>query len=78
LLNDAAARRRTGDERASGPRPTLLGAGIGEGDRVHHEHWGLGTVVALAGEGDRAEAVVRFDDRGDKRLLLAWAPLSRV
>jgi DNA helicase-2/ATP-dependent DNA helicase PcrA len=78
LLSDAEARRRSSVELASGSRPTLLGTGIESGDRVRHEHWGLGTVMSLAGEGDRAEAVVRFDDRGDKRLLLAWAPLSRA
>ena len=48
------------------------------GDRVRHSHWGEGTVRQVTGEGDRTEAVVAFDQQGDKRLLLAWAPLERV
>jgi hypothetical protein len=35
-------------------------------------------ILELAGEGDKTEAVVNFRDVGEKRLLLAWAPLSRV
>jgi len=48
------------------------------GDRVRHRSWGEGTVVRMVGSGDGAEAVVRFDDRGEKRLLLAWAPLEHA
>ena len=48
------------------------------GDRVRHRQWGDGTIVELTGSGDRAEAIVEFDERGRKRLLLAWAPLERV
>ena len=51
---------------------------VATGDRVRHSHWGEGTVRLVSGEGDRTEAVVAFDRQGDKRLLLAWAPLERV
>jgi DNA helicase-2/ATP-dependent DNA helicase PcrA len=51
---------------------------VATGDRVRHSHWGEGTVRLVSGEGDRTEAVVDFDQQGDKRLLLAWAPLERV
>ena len=51
--------------------------GLQPGDDVVHRAWGDGVVVSVSGEGDRAEAVVQFAAKGEKRLLLAWAPLSR-
>jgi DNA helicase-2/ATP-dependent DNA helicase PcrA len=48
------------------------------GEMVVHDHWGRGTVVTVAGAGDKAEAVVEFDGEGKKTLLLAWAPLRKA
>jgi DNA helicase-2/ATP-dependent DNA helicase PcrA len=52
--------------------------GLKIGDDVRHEKFGDGVIVDIEGAGDKAEAVVRFPDAGEKRLLLAWAPLQRV
>ena len=52
--------------------------GIAVGDDVMHAKWGEGVVLELIGAGDKAEAVVRFPAVGEKRLLLAWAPLKKV
>jgi DNA helicase-2/ATP-dependent DNA helicase PcrA len=46
------------------------------GDDVRHEKFGEGVILDLEGSGDKAEVVVRFRDAGEKRLLLAWAPLE--
>ncbi len=70
--------RRHERESATAPPATLSGAEVGRGDRIRHRQWGLGTVVQVNGAGDRTEAVVRFDEAGEKRLLLAWAPLERA
>jgi DNA helicase-2/ATP-dependent DNA helicase PcrA len=51
--------------------------GLHIGDDVLHEKFGEGVILDLTGEGDKAEAVVRFRDAGEKRLLLAWAPLQK-
>ena len=52
--------------------------GLDVGERVVHGAWGEGIVESVSGEGDRSEAVVRFPSVGEKRLLLAWAPLERA
>jgi DNA helicase-2/ATP-dependent DNA helicase PcrA len=52
--------------------------GLHVGDDVTHEKFGEGVILDVIGEGDKAEAVVRFRDAGEKRLLLAWAPLQRI
>ncbi len=62
-------------------RPATTGAellGLREGDRVVHERWGEGMVLAAQGEGDRAQATVRFHSVGSKTLLLSAAPLRRA
>jgi DNA helicase II / ATP-dependent DNA helicase PcrA len=52
--------------------------GLRVGDDVRHEKFGEGVILDIIGSGDKAEAVVRFPDSGEKRLLLQWAPLTRV
>ena len=47
------------------------------GELVDHGTFGRGFVLELSGVGLRQEAVVRFDEAGDKRLMLAYAPLRR-
>ena len=51
---------------------------VGPGDTVVHERWGEGVVLAVSGAGPDAEATVAFGDVGEKRLLLAYAPLRKV
>ncbi|HEX3947055.1 MAG TPA: 3'-5' exonuclease, partial [Acidimicrobiales bacterium] len=48
------------------------------GDKVVHAHWGDGVVVSTVGEGDKAQAKVRFASVGEKRLLLSATPLKRA
>ncbi len=54
------------------------GAGLRMGDDVMHEKFGEGVILDVIGQGDKAEAVVRFRDAGEKRLLLAWAPMKKI
>jgi DNA helicase-2/ATP-dependent DNA helicase PcrA len=63
-----------------GAKPTTTGAeamGLGGGEIVVHERWGKGVVLNVSGEGDRAQARVRFESVGEKQLLLCAAPLRR-
>ena len=57
---------------------SLSGEEIAVGDRVRHDLWGVGTVMLVTGDGDRAEAEIAFDTVGKKKLLLCWAPLKKV
>ncbi|MGH9138745.1 MAG: 3'-5' exonuclease [Acidimicrobiales bacterium] len=63
------------------PRAQRSGAdrlGLRVGDDVRHAKWGEGIVLDIIGEGEKAEAIIRFPDVGEKRLLLSWAPLQRL
>ncbi len=48
------------------------------GDRVTHDQFGLGTVVAVKGTGANAEATIDFGDEKPKRLLLRYAPVEKL
>lgn len=47
------------------------------GDRVEHKRFGIGLVMSLAGKGASASATVRFDNVGEKKLLLKFARLEK-
>ena len=65
--------------RPAPPRPTRAHElAFKVGDDVRHNVWGEGIVLLVEGDGDKAEAVVRFSTVGEKRLLLSWAPLEKA
>jgi DNA helicase-2/ATP-dependent DNA helicase PcrA len=70
------------DGSASPIREAVMGrpqsVDISAGDTVVHDKWGEGVVVTVNGRGTDAEATVRFEDAGEKHLLLAYAPLRKV
>ncbi|NDG09553.1 MAG: ATP-dependent DNA helicase PcrA, partial [Actinobacteria bacterium] len=62
--------------RATGKQSTSLQLAIG--DRVSHDTFGLGTVISVSGEGEKAEATINFGSYGEKRLLLRYAPVDKL
>ncbi|WP_336705490.1 DNA helicase PcrA [Micrococcus terreus] len=50
---------------------------LSPGDAVEHSSFGRGTVLSLEGSGDKTVAKVTFDGT-EKRLLLRYAPLTKV
>lgn len=52
--------------------------GLRVGDDVEHPAFGEGVILEISGEGDKAEATIRFRDAGTKHLSLAWAPLKKL
>jgi DNA helicase-2/ATP-dependent DNA helicase PcrA len=62
--------------RATGRKSVAMELTVGE--RVSHDTFGIGTVVAVAGAGDKAEATINFGQYGEKRLLLRYAPVEKL
>ena len=62
--------------RATGKKISVMELQIG--DRVSHDTFGLGSVVAVAGEAEKAEATINFGQYGEKRLLLRYAPVEKL
>ncbi|MFC6255147.1 DNA helicase PcrA [Secundilactobacillus hailunensis] len=48
------------------------------GDKVTHKKWGTGTVVKINGTGEDMELDIAFPQEGVKRLLAAFAPITKV
>ena len=47
--------------------------GVSVGRMIEHERFGIGEVVRLEGSGDNCKATVRFENAGEKQLLLKFA-----
>jgi DNA helicase-2/ATP-dependent DNA helicase PcrA len=80
-LRVAAGRERIVEQALASRRPSRSGAeslGLKIGDDVRHNVFGEGVILDMSGSGDKTEALVRFRDRGEKRLLLSWAPLEKL
>jgi DNA helicase-2/ATP-dependent DNA helicase PcrA len=75
-------RRQVGPDRGSWkvPERTLAPAlSLDVGDRVNHDKYGLGTVVASDGAGQRATVTIDFGSAGTVRLMLiGGVPLTKL
>ncbi|QCB92987.1 DNA helicase PcrA [Cellulomonas shaoxiangyii] len=60
------------------PRTTGDVPDLGVGDKVTHDAYGLGTVVAVEGAGPNAVAKIDFGSHGTKRLLLRYSPVTKL
>ncbi len=80
----ASAQEKLASARMSGGRGLRGGAGnravpsLDPGDRVMHDAWGLGTVVATRGSGDGTQAQIDFGTDGVKWLMLRYAPVQKL
>ncbi|MEU6624770.1 DNA helicase PcrA [Streptomyces litmocidini] len=75
----SSSRARSGPSgfatRRAGDKPVIS---LQVGDRVTHDQFGLGTVMAVQGEGDKAQATIDFGDEKPKRLVLRYAPVEKL
>ncbi|MEU3187074.1 DNA helicase PcrA [Streptomyces sp. NPDC006923] len=79
-LSSASSRSRSGGASGFATRRTTDKPVISlvVGDRVTHDQFGLGTVMAVTGTGADAQATVDFGDTKPKRLLLRYAPVEKL
>ena len=63
---------------SANPRPAGDVPSLAIGDRVTHDSYGLGTVVAVEGAGAGAVAKIDFGADGTKRLLLRYSPVTKL
>ncbi|MEY2634888.1 MAG: hypothetical protein RIS75_828, partial [Actinomycetota bacterium] len=86
---DSAAVRMTSTRNANAKVNDLLNAksnpdaasefDLAAGDRVTHDKFGLGKVIAVAGTGNNAQVTVDFGAGvGEKRLLLRYSPVTKL
>ncbi|WP_086823067.1 DNA helicase PcrA, partial [Streptomyces sp. NRRL B-24572] len=75
----SSSRARSGPSgfatRRAGDKPVIS---LQVGDRVTHDQFGLGTVMAVTGAGSDAQATIDFGDDKPKRLLLRYAPVEKL
>jgi DNA helicase-2/ATP-dependent DNA helicase PcrA len=63
---------------ASKAKPARAIPDLAPGDRVLHDSFGMGSVVAVEGAADKAVASIDFGSEGVKRLLLRYAPVEKL
>src|SRR3954468_15555139 len=74
--NFSAAAARA--DAAAKSKPARAVPTLSPGDRVQHDTFGLGTVVAVEGVAEKAVASIDFGSDGVKRLLLRYAPVEKL
>ncbi|WP_326910874.1 ATP-dependent helicase [Sedimentibacter sp. MB31-C6] len=60
------------------PKPKLKSDKLNTGDKIMHKAWGIGTIVQMTGEGDDRMAVIAFDNKGIKNVLISYAPIEKI
>jgi DNA helicase-2/ATP-dependent DNA helicase PcrA len=63
---------------AAKAKPARQIPSLDPGDRVVHDSFGMGTVVAVEGAAEKSVASIDFGSDGVKRLLLRYAPVEKI
>lgn len=74
----SAATRREPAKTAAPKKGARVVPTLAPGDRVTHDAFGLGTVVAVDGVAEKTKVKIDFGSGGEKTLLLAYAPLEKL
>jgi len=60
------------------PSLSIGGKALTVGTRIEHARFGQGNVIEVSGDGDNSRIVVRFDNVGEKTLLLKFAKINII
>ncbi|MCD7898819.1 MAG: UvrD-helicase domain-containing protein [Bacteroides sp.] len=63
---------------SSGSASTTQNNDLQVGERIEHERFGVGEVIKLDGTGDNRKATIRFQNAGEKQLLLRFARFIKL
>ena len=56
----------------------IVAQGLHAGQKIQHERFGIGTILAIEGNGDNTKACVEFENAGKKNLLLKFAKFKTI
>lgn len=48
------------------------------GDKIMHKSWGVGTIVQISGHDEKQKAIIAFENKGIKTLMLSFAPIEKI
>jgi DNA helicase II / ATP-dependent DNA helicase PcrA len=63
---------------AAKSQQSSAGAELKRGQRVHHEQFGVGTILTMEGSGPDAKLSVYFERHGTKKFIAKYAKLERA
>lgn len=58
--------------------PKLKSDKISAGDKIMHKAWGIGTIVQISGTGNDQKAIIAFENKGIKTVMLSYAPIEKI
>ena len=70
--------RKSDEDDLNEPQKKLKSDKLVAGDKVLHKAWGVGTIVQLSGEGDDQKAVIAFESKGIKTVMMSYAPIEKI
>jgi len=72
-FNTQRSLKRVNSALVSPTSPTGPAPSVSAGQRIQHERFGIGEVLKVEGSGDNTKATIRFQNAGEKQLLLRFA-----
>lgn len=76
IMGDTASSSSVASAGSSAFNASSAAGSLGEGCRIEHQRFGIGTVLKIEGTGENTKATVEFQNAGTKQLLLKFAKFT--